>query len=101
MTNDALLVTMMLLASFQNTKSVPVPVIKAAWSVTVILKKQSNPSARWDSTANTWWIGESHEYQWTDEKTKEYSPWMNLDDALVWIKNRDQEKNLESKKVGS
>lgn len=67
----------------------------------MILKKQSNPSARWDSTANTWWIGETHEYQWTDEKTKEYSPWMNLDDALVWIKNRDQEKNLESKKVGS
>jgi hypothetical protein len=67
----------------------------------MILRKQSNPSARWNFESNSWSIGVSMEYQWTDEKSKEYSPWMNLDDALVWITKRDQEKNLESKKVGS
>jgi hypothetical protein len=35
------------------------------------------------------------EYQWVDEKSKEQSPWMNLDDALLWIKERDQKKILE------
>jgi hypothetical protein len=34
------------------------------------------------------------EYQWIDEKSLEQSPWMNLDDALLWITRRDQEKNL-------
>lgn len=70
-------------------------------SISMILKKQSNPSARWDHSANSWWIGTSDEYQWVHEKTKEHSPWMNLDEALVWIKERDQKKNLESTKVGS
>jgi hypothetical protein len=59
----------------------------------MILKKQSNPSARWDHSANSWFVGETHDYQWYHEKTKEQSPWMNLDDALVWITKRDQEKN--------
>jgi hypothetical protein len=58
----------------------------------MLLKKQSSPSAHWDHSANSWCIGISDEYQWTDERNKEYSPWMNLDDALVWIRNRDQEK---------
>ena len=59
------------------------------------LKKQSNPSARWDHKANKWCIGTSDEYQWFHEKTKEHSPWMNLDDALVWIQERDQKKFQE------
>jgi hypothetical protein len=54
------------------------------------LKKQSNPSARWDFKANSWSIGTSDEYQWTNERTKEYSPWMDLDNALIWIKERDE-----------
>jgi len=33
------------------------------------------------------------EYQWITEKSSEQSPWMNLDDALLWIIRRDQEKN--------
>jgi hypothetical protein len=33
------------------------------------------------------------EYQWITEKSSEQSPWMNLDDALLWIIKRDQEKN--------
>lgn len=57
----------------------------------MILNKQSNPSARWNSEANTWSIGTSDEYRWV-HKT-EASPWMTLDDALVWIQVRDQEKN--------
>jgi hypothetical protein len=56
------------------------------------LKKQSNPSARWNFEANSWSVGESVEYRWEDEKSKEHSPRMNLDDALVWIQKRDQEK---------
>lgn len=68
---------------------------------TMQLKKQTNPSARWDFSANSWWIGISEEYQWVNEKTKEYSPWMNLDDALVWIQKRDQEKILDPKKSES
>jgi hypothetical protein len=54
------------------------------------LKKQSNPSARWDFEANSWSIGTSDEYQWSNERTKEYSPWMDLDTALIWIKKRDE-----------
>ena len=57
------------------------------------LRKQSNPSAHWNHSENSWWIGESHEYQWIDEKTKEYSPWMDFDSSLVWIQERDQKKN--------
>jgi hypothetical protein len=33
------------------------------------------------------------EYRWIDEHSSEQSPWMNLDDALLWIIRRDQEKN--------
>ena len=65
----------------------------------MILRKQSNPSARWDFTSNTWSIGTSDVFQWYHENSKEHSPWMNLDDALVWITKRDQEKNLESQKL--
>jgi hypothetical protein len=66
----------------------------------MILRKQNTQSARWDHNNNKWLVG-TEEYQWFHEKTKEQSPWMNLDDALVWIKKRDQEKNLGSEKVGS
>ena len=38
------------------------------------------------------------EYRWIDEHSSEQSPWMNLDDALVWIARRDQEKNFETTK---
>ena len=58
----------------------------------MILKKSTNPSAHWDHDNDKWWIGETTEYQWVDAKKREYSPWMNLDDALVWIQKRDQEK---------
>jgi hypothetical protein len=64
----------------------------------MILKKQSNPSARWDSSVNSWSIGESVEYQWFDERTKEHSSWMDLDLALRWITVRDQEKNPKIRK---
>jgi hypothetical protein len=73
-------------------------VIKAETATVMILKKQSNPSARWDFKANSWSIGTSDEYQWFHEKSKEHSPWMNLDGALVWIQERDQKKNLNPQK---
>ena len=66
----------------------------------MILKKRNAQTARWDHDNNKWSVG-TREYQWYHERTKEKSPWMNLDDALLWIKKRDQEKNLESEKVGS
>ena len=58
------------------------------------LKKQSNPSARWDTSANSWWIGESTEYQWTDNKGRPVSTWMNLDNALNWIIDYDTKKSV-------
>ena len=63
----------------------------------MILKKRNSQSARWDHDNNKWSVG-TMEYQWTDTKNKEASSWMNLDDALVWIKERDQEKNSNPQK---
>jgi hypothetical protein len=60
----------------------------------MILNKRNAQTARWDHDNNKWSVG-TREYQWYHEITKEESPWMNLDDALVWIKERDQKKNLE------
>ena len=57
----------------------------------MILKKRNSQSARWDHDNNKWLVG-TIEYQWTDEKSKEWSPWMNLDDALIWIKEHDIRK---------
>ena len=59
----------------------------------MILKKQSNPSAHWDFSANAWSIGTSVEYQWFNERTKEHSPWMTFDDALLWIQEHDRNRN--------
>ena len=66
----------------------------------MILKKRNSQTARWDKVNNKWIVG-TVEYQWYHERTKEASLWMNLDDALLWIIERDQKKNLESEKVGS
>jgi hypothetical protein len=60
----------------------------------MILKRQSNPSARWDKENNSWWIGESHEYQWTDMKERPVSPWLTLEYALKWIIEYDTRKNI-------
>ena len=57
----------------------------------MILKKRNAQTARWDKENNKWLVG-TLEYQWVHEKSKEDSPWMNLDDALVWIQERDQKK---------
>jgi hypothetical protein len=57
----------------------------------MILNKRNIQSARWDHDNNKWLVG-TIEYQWTDTKNKEWSPWMNLDDALVWIKEHDIRK---------
>ena len=62
------------------------------------LKKRSSQSARWDHDNNKWLVG-TEEYQWFHEKTKEQSPWTNLDDALVWIKERDQDAKSPQKKI--
>ena len=56
------------------------------------LSKQSNPSAHWDHENNKWHIGESCNYQWTDMKNRPVSDWMNLDDALIWIKQYDESR---------
>ena len=60
----------------------------------MILNKRNAQTARWDHSNNKWSVG-TREYQWYHETTKEESPWMNLDNALVWIKERDQKKNME------
>jgi len=57
----------------------------------MILKKRNAQTARWDHDNNKWLVG-TIEYQWVNEKSKEYSPWMNFDDALIWIKEHDESK---------
>jgi hypothetical protein len=65
--------------------------------VNMILKKQSNPSARWNESANSWSIGTADEYQWYHEKTKTSSPWMTFDEALIWIKEYDNQRHRSNK----
>ena len=55
----------------------------------MILKKRNSQSARWDKDNNKWLVG-TMEYQWLNERTKEQSPWMAFDDALLWIKEHDR-----------
>jgi len=57
----------------------------------MILKKRNAQTARWDHENNKWLVG-TLEYQWLDMKNKPISAWMNLDDALVWIKEYDINK---------
>ena len=64
----------------------------------MILKKRTAQTARWDKENDKWLVG-TLEYQWADDKKKEYSLWMNLDDALVWIKKRDQDANSPQEKI--
>ena len=66
-------------------------------SIPMILRKRNSQSARWDHDNNKWSVG-TREYQWYHETTKEESPWMNLDDALVWIQERDQDAKSPQKK---
>jgi hypothetical protein len=56
------------------------------------LTKQSHLSAHWDVLRQNWWIGDSITYQWTDSKNKPVSNWMTFDNALIWIKKHDEEK---------
>lgn len=51
----------------------------------MILAHQAIQTARWDHTKNSWWIGETKEYRWTDSKNQPASDWMDLDHALEWI----------------
>ncbi len=66
-------------------------------SMDMILKKIVEHSARWNFEANTWWVGETEYYCWTNMKEKEESPRMGFSEALQWIIRYDQEKNLEFK----
>ena len=59
----------------------------------MILKKITTPSAKWDSEANTWWVGTVDEFSWTDMKDYEVSPRMRFSEALQWIIKYDQGKN--------
>lgn len=61
------------------------------------LTKQFLQTAKWDATANSWWIGESVEYRWTNSKNQPTSDWMDLDTALQWIKKYDKEKETQWK----
>jgi len=57
--------------------------IDARW---VILEHHANMILRKRNKNNL------EEYQWVNEGTDEESPWMNLDDALIWIKEHDESK---------
>ena len=54
------------------------------------LVTQSLQTAKWDATANSWWIGETVEYRWTDSKNRPVSNWTDLDNALQWIIKHDE-----------
>ena len=58
----------------------------------MILKRIVEHSARWNFEANTWWVGETEYYCWTDMKEKEESPRMRFSEALQWIIRHDQKK---------
>lgn len=55
----------------------------------MVLNKRNTQTARWDHDNNKWLVG-TMEYQWVNEKSKEESPWMNFDNALIWIKEHDE-----------
>ena len=59
----------------------------------MILNKRNAQTARWDHDNNKWVVG-TVEYQWVDMKNKPVSPWMSLDDALVWIQEYDRNKTM-------
>ena len=61
----------------------------------MILKRIVEHSARWNFEANTWWVGETEYYCWTDMKEKEESPRMGFSEVLQWIIRHDQEKFQE------
>ena len=61
----------------------------------MILKRIVEHSARWNFEANTWWVGETEYYCWTDMKEKEESPRMRFSEALQWLIRHDQEKFQE------
>ena len=61
----------------------------------MILRKQNAQTARWDKVNNKWIVG-TKQYQWTDMKNKPVSPWTDLDNALQWIKEYDENR----KKLG-
>jgi hypothetical protein len=52
----------------------------------VILEHHANMILRKRKTNNL------EEYQWVNEGTDEESPWMDLDNALIWIKEHDESK---------
>mgnify|MGYP003672783293 CR=1 FL=1 len=60
----------------------------------MILKKRNTQTARWDKVNNKWLVG-TEEYQWINEESKEESPWMNFDNALIWIKEHDERKETQ------
>lgn len=64
----------------------------------MVLKKHELSTAYWCNEKDQWVVGTKKEYQWITEKSSEQSPWMNLDDALLWIIRRDQEKNQDPRK---
>ena len=64
----------------------------------MVLKKHELSTAHWCDETDQWVLCMKKEYRWIDEHSSEQSPWMNLDDALVWITRRDQEKNFETTK---
>ena len=61
----------------------------------MILKRIVEHSARWNFEANTWWVGETEYYCWTNMKEKEESPRMGFSEALQWIIRYVQENFQE------
>ena len=44
-------------------------------------------------------IESTKQYQWTDINDQPVSDWMDLDNALQWIKEHDESKEINQKNV--
>ena len=57
----------------------------------MILHQIQERSAKWDTTANTWWVGETTLYQWATIENQPASPvYKEIKDALQWIIKHDE-----------
>lgn len=66
----------------------------------MILKQGKEKLAKWDTTANTWWVGETTLYQWETMNNQPASPvYKELKDALQWIIKYDESRTQTNRLV--
>lgn len=57
----------------------------------MILQQTKERTAKWNTTANTWWVGETTLYQWATMNNQPASPvYKEIKEALDWIIEYDK-----------